>query len=317
MSARQPFVPGNGFASSSRPESRAAASTPLHFVADASNPLHGGRTTNQTNGETAPLNIASFTKSTRIQNPPSRRQSIQTPRPATADPRSSSSNNHTHNLRPGTSDPHSKPNFVPNHRLQAHSLAKNIVAPTPLQARATPSLFSNAPPSFKTPVLSDAHGFRTPKNDAMQTNEIQPPSPEQDVPENNAPFRLKTLPSQPGPHRRAFGARAIADLTAEDEIFDVPEANTPTPADGTSARAPRLTTTRATTRGGRAETRRYQPLKLRSVAVPPHHPTPRERLIGPMALGPITTASFGLRIATIFALRLPRSAITCPRHLTI
>ncbi|KAJ7700480.1 hypothetical protein B0H17DRAFT_1195865 [Mycena rosella] len=218
MSARQPFVPGNGFAPSSRPESRAAhanaapLTTPLHFVADASNPLHGGSTTNQTNADNAPLNIGSLTKSTRTQNPPPRRQSVQTPRPATADPRSSSATNRT-------SDAHSKPKAVPNHRLQAHAHAKHIVAPTPLQARAAPSLFSNAPPAFKTPALPDAHGFRTPTNDPAR-------SPENDAPENenaNASFRLKTLPSQPGPHRHAFGARAIMDLSGDDEVFEVPE----------------------------------------------------------------------------------------------
>lgn len=253
MSARQPFVPGSGFGSSSRPDSRAAqssnaaTSTPLHFVADPSNPLNSGPITGNSQkdrsekAENRPLNIGSLTKSNRSQNPPPRRQSMQTPsRPPTlmSDTKSISAPNHI--MRPGTSDPHSKPktNPTPNHRLQAHANSHSIVAPTPLQARSTPSLFSNNasssfPAAFKTPALpgsrlsppqhpsTDAHDFRAPANDQM--TEQQQPSPEQsqeDIVAEKSTFRLKTLPSQPGPHRLVFGARAASE---DDEVYEIPE----------------------------------------------------------------------------------------------
>ncbi|KAJ7135834.1 hypothetical protein C8R44DRAFT_729383 [Mycena epipterygia] len=264
MSARQPFVPG-ALGSSSRPESRAAhansvtnsapASTSLHFVADPSNPLNGGSTATNTqkdhneNVENRPLNIGSLTKTNRTQNPISRRQSVQAvnhpTRPTTSDPHSSRAPVHNH--RPGTSDPHSKTksNAAPNHRLQAHSAAKsyNIVVPTPLQARSTPSLFSNTSSSFsssfKTPALPagsrlspDAHEFRTPTNDPMhsQMTNLHPPSPDQSREEpvsDNSTFRLKVLPSQPGPHRLVFGAPVVTDLSEEDEIYEIPDAEVP------------------------------------------------------------------------------------------
>ncbi|KAJ7488052.1 hypothetical protein FB451DRAFT_1553574 [Mycena latifolia] len=266
MSARQPFVPGSGLAPSSRPESRSAhatasAPTPqLHFVADPSNPLNGGSGNTQKSqkegAENPPLNIGSLTKSNRTQNPPSRRQSLQTtanhiPRPATSDPHSL----HAPSNRPGTSDPFSKPKSnaaVPNHRHQAQSLAKshNIVAPTPLQARSTPSLFSNAASSFKTPALPapytppqqiDAHGFRTSTNDPshsqMTDQQISPEQSREEINPDDSTMRLKMLPSQPGPHRRAFGSRAITDLTQEDEIYEVPEAEVASNGGGRNKRA--------------------------------------------------------------------------------
>ncbi|KAJ6582474.1 hypothetical protein DFH09DRAFT_1439169 [Mycena vulgaris] len=250
MSARQPFVPG-GFAPSSRPESRTAhPSAPApHFVADPSNPLHGGVNTQKPHNEipeAPPLNIGSLTKD-RAQNPPSRRPSLQTnypPRPATSDPHSLHASSSNHNLRPGTSDPHARPKSIaaPNHRLQGHSKS-HIVAPTPLQARSTPSLFSNASTSFassfKTPALPaphtppqqhppvDAHGFRTPTDDPMlsQITDHQPsPDQSREEPDETTGFRIRTLPSQSAPHRSAFGSRGVTDLTQEDEIYEIPEA---------------------------------------------------------------------------------------------
>ncbi|KAJ7766448.1 hypothetical protein B0H14DRAFT_2969661 [Mycena olivaceomarginata] len=258
MSARQPFVPG-GFPLSSRPESRAAQannagntamSTSLHFVADPSNPLNGGPTASNAqkdqNAESRPLNISSLTKANRSQNnAPSRRQSIQTTaRPSTSDPKSMPAPNHI--ARPGTSDPHSKSklNIVPNHRLQAHANSHGIVAPTPLQARSATALFSSSssssfPSAFKTPALpgsrlspqqhpstdahahTRAHGFHPSANE--QLTEQQQPSPEQSQENTDSPLRLKTLPSQPGPHRLVFAART--DLVEDDEIFEVSEAD--------------------------------------------------------------------------------------------
>ncbi|KAF8216522.1 hypothetical protein K438DRAFT_394751 [Mycena galopus ATCC 62051] len=276
MSARHPFVPG-GFGMA-RPESRAAQSTagnaggfgmarpgpesraaqstagnattsgtPLHFVADPSNPLNGGpvgvvnlqkERAENPDGRPVPLNIGSLTKSTnRGQNVPSRRQSMQTTtRPLASDPKTMPAPNNI--MRPGTSDPHSKSKSVPNHRLQAHANSHGIVSPTPLQPRSTPALFSNSCPSlpsaFKTPVLpgsrlspqqhpsTDAHGFRASANDEMTAQ--QPPSPEQ-YQENmvsDSSLRLKILPSQPGPHRLVFAAPT--DLTEDDEIYEVSEA---------------------------------------------------------------------------------------------
>ncbi|KAJ6518827.1 hypothetical protein C8R45DRAFT_6415 [Mycena sanguinolenta] len=242
MSNRQPFVPG-GFGLSTRPESRAAqtsgnapmTSTPPHFVADPSNPLNGGPSANksQENSENRPLNIGSLTtgKGNRSQNAPiPRRQSIQNARPPPAP---------NHILRPGTSDPHSKPKLsVPNHRLQAHANSHSIVAPTPLQPRSTPALFSNSPSSFpsafKTPALpvarlspqqpqsTDLHGFHPSPSDQM--TEQQHASPEQyqeNVAMDNSSLRLKTLPSQPGPHRMVFSAPT--ELVEDDEIYEVPE----------------------------------------------------------------------------------------------
>ncbi|KAJ7487972.1 hypothetical protein FB451DRAFT_1528887 [Mycena latifolia] len=270
MSARQPFVPGNGFAPSSRPESRSANATAsaapqLHFVADPSNPLNGGggnvqKKSQIESAENPPLNIGSLTKSNRTQNTPSRRQSLQTttnhiPRPATSDPHSLHASSNSHNSRPGTSEPFSKPKSnaaAPNHRLQAHSLAKshNIVAPTPLQARSTPPLFSNAASSFKTPALPapytppqriDAHGFRTSTDDPLHSQMTdQQTSPEQSREEINpddSTIRLKTLPSQPGPHRRAFGSHVITDLTQGDEIYEVPDAEVASNGGGRNKRA--------------------------------------------------------------------------------
>ncbi|KAJ7247646.1 hypothetical protein B0H12DRAFT_1124862 [Mycena haematopus] len=255
MSARQPFVPG-GFGLSTRPESRAAQSaaanlptsstTPPHFVADPSNPLNGGPSASNSqkerveNAENRPLNIGSLTagKGNRSQNAPSRRQSMQTnARPLASDPKPMPAPNHI--LRPGTSDPHSKPKLtVPNHRLQAHANPHSIVAPTPLQPRST-ALFSNSPSSFssafKTPALpvsrlspqqrqsTDLHGFHASPSDQM--TEHQHPSPEQ-YQENTimhkSPLRLKSLPSQPGPHRLVFSAST--DLAEDDGIYEVPEA---------------------------------------------------------------------------------------------
>ncbi|KAJ7041519.1 hypothetical protein C8F04DRAFT_1391055 [Mycena alexandri] len=243
MSARHPFV----FGGPSRPESRstgAGLAAPPTFVADPSNPLNGGPIGNnptKDRTETAdnrPLNIGSLTKGNRSQNPPSRRQSMQAPsRPATSDPHSiSTSSNHP--MRPGTSDPHSKPkpSLTANHRVQAHG----IVAPTPLQARSTPSMFSNNAQSsslssnFKTPALpgsrlspaQSSDPFRAPANDQMV--ELQQQSPEEsqaDTLLENSSYRLNVLPSQPGPHRIVFGARPVTDLTQDDDIYEVPESD--------------------------------------------------------------------------------------------
>ncbi|KAJ6613167.1 hypothetical protein B0H10DRAFT_2049781 [Mycena sp. CBHHK59/15] len=192
MSARQPFVPGQGFSSSSRPDSRTAhnnatndatTSAPLHFVADPSNPLNGGSIAGNVqkdrieNAAALPLNIGSLTRSNRAQNSaPSRRQSLQMPtadqisRPGTSDPHSKSHRQSlptpttNHPPRPGTSDPHSqsRSTAVPNHRLQAHALANShgIIAPSPRQPRSASPMFSNnsasgmfSSSSFKTPAL--------------------------------------------------------------------------------------------------------------------------------------------------------------------
>ncbi|KAJ7466807.1 hypothetical protein B0H11DRAFT_55096 [Mycena galericulata] len=251
MSARTPFVPGQPFVSSSRPESRSAhpstpasgtTSTPLHFVADPSNPLNGGPVPQKDrvdNSDNRPLNIGSLTKSNRSQNAASsRRPSLQSTnhvsRPATSDPISLHAP--IHPTRPGTSDPHSKSksNVAPNHRLQAHANSHSIVAPTPLQARSTPSMFSNSASSFsasfKTPAMPAARASpqqqpSTDAHDSHPTDQTDTPhkSREELVPDNSA-FRLKTLPSQPGPHRLVFSARqAVTDLTEEDEIYEIPE----------------------------------------------------------------------------------------------
>ncbi|KAJ7776609.1 hypothetical protein DFH07DRAFT_766802 [Mycena maculata] len=251
MSARQPFIPGTGFAPSSRPESRSAhastatnnsTSTP-HFVADSSNPLNGEPIAGNTqkdrieDSENRPLNIGSLTKSNRSQNPPSsRRSSLQTtnhiPRSATSDPLSLHAPGHP--MRPGTSDPHSKSHTVPNHRLQAHSLANahSIVAPTPLQARSAPSMFSNPAASFsssfKTPALPTTR-VSSEQHAESQTTDQNPASadqPRDDIVPDNPAFRLKTLSSQRGPHRLVFGARAVTNLTQEeDEIYEIPDAD--------------------------------------------------------------------------------------------
>ncbi|KAJ6463798.1 hypothetical protein C8R47DRAFT_1156805 [Mycena vitilis] len=246
MSARQAFVPGGGFGPSSRPESRAAQANgampaPLHFVADPSNPLNGGPAGGSAqedlieNAENRPLNIGSLTKGNRAPNLPHRRQSIQTPaRPATSDLKSMPAPHPV--MRPGTSDPHSKPksNAVPNRRLQAHHTNSHaIVAPTPLQPRSAPSLFSNSSSfssAFKTPALpgsssTDSHGFRAPANDPMSDEQQQqvPDQTEEDTISEKSTFRLKTLPSQPGPHRIVFGTRAVSDAGEDDEIYEIPE----------------------------------------------------------------------------------------------
>ncbi|KAJ7751494.1 hypothetical protein DFH07DRAFT_941619 [Mycena maculata] len=265
MSARQPFIPGAGFVPSSRPESRSAhastttnstTSTP-HFVADPSNPLNGGPIAGNTqkdrieNSENRPLNIGSLTKSNRSQNPPSsRRPSLQTtnhiPRPATSDPHLLHAPSYP--LRPGTSDPHSKSksHTAPNHRLQAHSLANShsIVAPTPLQARSTPSMFSNPAASFsssfKTPALPTTRVSSEQHTDESQTTDQNPASPDQscdDIVPDNPAFRLKTLPSQPGPHRLVFGARAVTDLSQEeDEIYEISDADAARSGNGRNKR---------------------------------------------------------------------------------
>ncbi|KAJ7627590.1 hypothetical protein DFH06DRAFT_730782 [Mycena polygramma] len=243
MSARQPFVPGSGFG----PPSRAAQANgempaPLHFVADPSNPLNGGPVGGSAqkdlieNAENRPLNIGSLTKSNRTQNLPARRQSIQTPvRPATSDLKSMPAPHPI--MRPGTSDPHSKPksNAIPNHRLQTHHPnSHGIVAPTPLQPRSAPSLFSNSSSfssAFKTPALpgsssTDSRGFRAPANDHMSKEQQQQQDPDQteeDIIPEKSLSRLKTLPSQPGPHRIVFGARAVSDAGEDDEIYEIPE----------------------------------------------------------------------------------------------
>lgn len=270
MSARQPFVPGAGFGPSSRPESRAAptsnasagatASIPHHFIADPSNPLNGGQVSSISqkerieNAESRPLNINSLTKSSnRGQNPPSRRQSIQTPARPSSDPKSMSAPNHI--IRPGTSDPHSKPksSAVPNHRLQAHASLHSIAAPTPLQPRSTPALFSHNsssfPSAFKTPALpgsrhspqqhpsSELHGFRAPANDQMTENQEPSHASEEDIVPENSTFRLKTLPSQPGPHRIVFGARAASDVVEDDEIYEIPESEIVRNGSGRNKRA--------------------------------------------------------------------------------
>ncbi|KAK7012877.1 hypothetical protein R3P38DRAFT_3016461 [Favolaschia claudopus] len=227
MSARTPFVPG-GFTSSSRPESRAAQSanvatqssgTPPHFVADPSNPLNGGPlvpTSSKDHAENRPLNINSLTRSNRTNNSNQthRRQSIQSsaPKSMPAPPQI---------MRPGTSDPHlaskSHPNI--NHRLQAHANSHSIAAPTPLQAaRSTPALFSGsnssfAQSTFKTPALpvSRLSPQQKPLSPTRTTGDVHN--------DNNNAFRLKSLPSQPGPHRIVFGAPA--DPTDDDEIYEI------------------------------------------------------------------------------------------------
>jgi hypothetical protein len=53
--------------------------------------------------------------------------------------------------------------------------------------------------------------------------EQQQSSPEQsqeDIVAEKSTFRLKTLPSQPGPHRLVFGARAASE---DDEVYEIPE----------------------------------------------------------------------------------------------
>ncbi|KAJ7773874.1 hypothetical protein B0H16DRAFT_1510278 [Mycena metata] len=240
MTARQPFV----FGGPPRPESRSAGpgpAAPPTFVADPSNPLNGGPigTNSQKdrteNAENRPLNIGSLTKGNRSQNPPSRRPSMQAPsRPATSDPHSiSASSNH-----PRTSDPHlkPKPSLTANHRMQAHR--DSIVAPTPLQARSTPPMFSNNAQSssfssnFKTPALpasQSSDAFHAPANDQMITQQQQSPEESQDdsLLETSS-YHLNVLPSQPGPHRIVFGARAVTDLTdltQDDDVYEVPESD--------------------------------------------------------------------------------------------
>ncbi|KAJ7167967.1 hypothetical protein C8R46DRAFT_1350847 [Mycena filopes] len=222
-SARQPFSFPAG-----------APATPLTFVADPSNPLNGGPVAANPkerveNAENAPLNIGSLTKGNRAQNTLPRRQSMQAPpRPSTSDPHSMSAPANHHIIRPGTSDPHSKPKsaLTANHRVQAHSIA----APTPLRARSTPSMFSNAThgssfssaasSTFKNPALPGSRMSPPPSSDPFRApaNEQPQPSLEQSQENETASY---TLPSQPGPYRLDFSA-PVTDLT-QDDVYEVLE----------------------------------------------------------------------------------------------
>ncbi|KAJ7206843.1 hypothetical protein GGX14DRAFT_567918 [Mycena pura] len=236
MSARQPFIPGQGFGGPSRPESRIAisnsnladtTSTALHFVPDPSNPLNGGPVhkaqkdrTNDANSETSLLNLGSLTKNTRSQNP--RRSSVQISRSATSDPHAAPASAPL--TRPATSDPNAKPKpLAPNHRLQAHANAHSIVSPTPLLARSNTSLFSNSPSfsSYKSPALPanhasprqpDAHQDFANDNDSSYPQPSTEQPPDDEARSEHSAMRFVTLPSQPGPHRIVFGAHDSDDL---------------------------------------------------------------------------------------------------------
>ncbi|KAJ7161546.1 hypothetical protein C8R46DRAFT_1353406 [Mycena filopes] len=223
-SARQPFSFHAG-----------APATPLTFVADPSNPLNGGPVAANPkerveNAENAPLNIESLTKGNRAQNSLARRQSMQAPpRPSTSDPHSMSAPANHHIIRPGTSDPHSKPKsaLTANHRVQAHSIA----APTPLQARSTPSMFSNAihgssfsstaSSTFKTPALPGSRLSPPPSSDIFRAPANDQPQPSLEHSQENDTASY-TLPSQPGPYRIDFSA-PVTDLTQDDDVYEVLE----------------------------------------------------------------------------------------------
>ncbi|KAJ7274822.1 hypothetical protein C8J57DRAFT_1714574 [Mycena rebaudengoi] len=226
MSARMPFVPGQGLPPSSRPASRAAPSnntrnslqpSPL-FTADPSNPLNGGSFLNDThkerteNSDHAPLNIGSFAR--RADVAPSRRQSIH-----------STGTNPV--ARPGTSDPCDKPApaMSVNHRLQARASTNshNIVAPSPRPPRSSFATLSSS--SFKTPALpntpsaSSTMDIPIPLNESQsQASDEQPPPCGQED-RSDSPLNLITLPDQPGPHRINFGCRIpnFTDLTQDDQ----------------------------------------------------------------------------------------------------
>ncbi|KAK6992272.1 hypothetical protein R3P38DRAFT_3088777 [Favolaschia claudopus] len=197
MSARTPFVPG-GFTSSSRPESRAAQSAnvatqsswhpPPHFVADPSNPLNGG-----------PL------------VPTSRQR-----------PRRKSTSKHQlpdqiqSDFRPSSCIEHCRPYASPGRSIHSCSVFR-------LQFLFAQSTFKTPalPVSRLSPQQSDSHAFHASSNDDTMTEEpLSPTRTTGDVHnDNNNAFRLKSLPSQPGPHRIVFGAPA--DPTDDDEIYEI------------------------------------------------------------------------------------------------
>ncbi|KAJ7201334.1 hypothetical protein GGX14DRAFT_571450 [Mycena pura] len=244
MSARQPFIPGQGFGGPSRPESRIAnsnstladtTSTALHFVPDPSNPLNGGpmhkvqkdRTENA-NAETPPLNLGSLTKN--IRSLP-RRSSMQISRTATSDPHATRAS--TPLIRPETSDPNAKLPVAPNHRLQAHANAHSIISPTPLLARSNTSLFSNSSSisSYKSPAFpanhASSHQPDAHQDFANDSSYPQPASPSTEQPPDDearsehSAMRFVTLPSQPGPHRVVFGVHD------SDDLYEIAEPNVP------------------------------------------------------------------------------------------
>ncbi|KAJ7624878.1 hypothetical protein FB45DRAFT_1061030 [Roridomyces roridus] len=207
MSARMPFVPGGA----PRPTT-ASPSTP-QFVADPSNPLNGGPIAPEST-DNRPLNIGSLTKSNRSQTPASRRPSLQSAAAA-------------HIPRPSTSDPHTKPksSTVPNHRLHSHlSSSHGIIAPTPVQGRATPSLFSNSA-SFKTPALPSSRA--SPHQLPVANDQINGDQSHDENVSPNPLFRVKILPEQPGPHRIVFGARPVTDLTQDEDDEEIYENHEP------------------------------------------------------------------------------------------